>query len=83
MDEQRIPNQAANQEKAEGSRETVNANQESDSEARDRLDDSDTQSGGRDDQAGGITNRPLDEEIANQREVPPRVDVKVPGRDHA
>jgi len=83
MGEQRIPNQAANQEQAEGSRETVNANQESDTEARDRFDNSDTQSGGRDDQAGGITNRPLDEEIANQREVPPRGDVKVPGRDHA
>jgi hypothetical protein len=82
MDEQRTPNQAANQEQAEGSRETVNANVE-DSEDRDRFDNSDTQSGQRDEQAGGITNRPLDEEIANQRELPPRGDVKVPGRDHA
>jgi hypothetical protein len=80
MDEQRIPNQSANQEPAEGSRETVNAN-DGESESRDRTDDGDTQS--RDEQAGGITNRPLDEEIANQREVPPRGDVKVPGRDHA
>ncbi len=78
-DEQRIPNQAANQEPAEGSRETVN--EESSSEERDRFDNSDTRS--RSEQAGGITNRPLDEEIANQREVPPRGDVKVPGRDHA
>jgi len=46
-------------------------------------DHSDTQSDQRDEQAGGITNRPLDEEIANQREVPPRGEVKVPGRDHA
>jgi hypothetical protein len=82
MDEQRTLNQAANQEQAEGSRETVNANVE-DSEDRDRFDNSDTQSGQRDEQAGGITNRPLDEEIANQRELPPRGDVKVPGRDHA
>ena len=83
MDEQRIPNQAANQEQAEGSRETVNANTESTSDERKRFDNSDTQSGQRDEQAGGITNRPLDEEIANQREVPPRGEVKVPGRDHA
>jgi hypothetical protein len=61
-DEQRIPNQAANQEQAEGSRETVN--DESASEERDRFDNSDTQSGDRSEQAGGITNRPLDEEIA-------------------
>jgi hypothetical protein len=80
-DEQRIPNQAANQEQAEGSRETVN--DESASEERDRFDNSDTHSGDRSGQAGGITNRPLDEEIANQREVPARGDVKVPGRDHA
>jgi hypothetical protein len=83
MDEQRIPNQASNQEQAEGSRETVNANDESEREERDRFDNSDTESGGRDDQAGGITNRPLDEEIANQREVPPRGEVKAPGRGHA
>ena len=83
MDEQRIPNQSANQEQAEGSRETVDVNVERESEQRDRVDNSDTQSGQRDEQAGGITNRPLDEELANQREVPPRGDVKVPGRDHA
>ena len=81
MDEQRTPNQAANQAQAEGSRQTINAN--ADTDERDPSDNSDTQSGHRDDQAGGITNRPLDEEIANQRELPPRGDVKVPGRDHA
>jgi hypothetical protein len=83
MDEQRIPNQSANQEQAGGSRETVDVNDEHKSEQRDRFDNSYTQSGERDEQAGGITNRPLDEEIANQREVPARGDVKVPGRDHA
>jgi hypothetical protein len=83
MDEQRIPNQSANQEQAEGSREAVEGNDERNTEQRERFDNSDTHSGQRDEQAGGITNRPLDEEIANQREVPPRGDVKVPGRDHA
>jgi hypothetical protein len=83
MDEQRIPNQAANQEQAEGSRETVNANSEGTSDERERFKDGDAQAGQRDEQAGGITNRSLDEEIANQREVPPRGEVKVPGRDHA
>jgi len=83
MGEQRIPNQAANREQAEGARDTVNANDERASEERVRFDKGDTRSGQRDEQAGGITNRPLDEELANQREVPPRGDVKVPGKDHA
>ncbi len=83
MDEQRIPDQVANREQAEGWRETVNARTEGTSDERKRIDHSDTQSGQRDEQAGGITNRPLDEEIANQREVPPRGEVKVPGKDHA
>jgi hypothetical protein len=83
MDEQRIPNQAANQEPAEGSRETVSASDDSDREARDRFKDADPQRAERDENAGGITNRPLDEEISNQRELPPRGDAKVPGRDHA
>jgi hypothetical protein len=46
-----IPNQAANKEKAEGSREN----------------------------AGGISNRPLSEEHANQERVPPRGDAKEGG----
>jgi hypothetical protein len=50
------PNQNANKEPAEGSRETVRASQ-----------------GGSDtDNAGGITNRPLDREIDEQDQVPPR-----------
>jgi hypothetical protein len=80
MDEQRIPNQSANQEQAEGSRDTVDAGNERDRETRDRFDEGDPQ---RAENAGGITNRPLDQEIANQRELPLRGDVKVPGRDHA
>jgi hypothetical protein len=43
-----VPNQAANKEPAEGSREN----------------------------AGGITNRPLDEERENQDRVPPRGEAK-------
>ena len=83
MGEQQIPGQAPNRDQAEGSRETPNSNAEVNSDDGDRFDNSGTRSGQRDDQAGGITNRPLDEEIANQRELPPRGDVKVPGRDHA
>ena len=71
MDDQRIPNQSVNQEPAEGSRETVNAGNEPDTETRDRFDNSDTRSGERDETTGGITNRPLDEEIANQRRLRP------------
>ncbi|HZR24787.1 MAG TPA: hypothetical protein VFA59_14430 [Vicinamibacterales bacterium] len=50
-DEKMLPNQAANKEPAEGSREN----------------------------AGGITNRPLSEEDANQHRVPPRGENKEGG----
>jgi len=50
------PNQAANKEPAEGSRENVNI-------------------GGNDD-AGGISNRPLSEEAARQQNLPPRGEAK-------
>lgn len=83
MNEQRIPNQSANQEQAEGSRENVDAGNERERETRDHLNEGDPQRAERDENAGGITNRPLDQEIANQRELPPRGDVKVPGRGHA
>ena len=83
MDEQRIPNQSANQEQAEGSRETLDAGNDRAGEERDRFEDRDTPRGERDENAAGIINRPLDEEIGEQRELPPRGDVKVPGRDHA
>jgi hypothetical protein len=54
-------------EPAEGSRETVNANID-DAGARERFRDANR--GGS--VAGGITNRPLEEENENQEEVPPR-----------
>ena len=83
MDEERIPNQSANRDPAEGARESVNAGNEQDRETRDRFRDGDPQRPEPDENAGGITNRPLDEEIANQQELPLRGDVKVSGRDHA
>jgi hypothetical protein len=49
-DDDTTPNRSANMEKAEGSRENVDAN----------------------DDAGGITNRPLSREQHEQEEVPPR-----------
>ena len=53
------------QEKAEGSRETVDANLDDYGADRDRYEEGD-------ENAGGITNRPLDEEIENQQELPER-----------
>ena len=52
--EQDRPNQAANKEPAEGSRENAGAS----------------------DNAGGITNRPLDREEKEQEQVPPRGEAK-------
>jgi hypothetical protein len=54
------PNQNANKEPAEGSRETVRANQ----------DEGNPRQGGQ--PAAGITNRPLEREQQEQSEVPPR-----------
>jgi hypothetical protein len=54
-------------EPAEGSRDTVNANID-DPGARERF--REANSGGS--VAGGISNRPLGEEVGNQAEVPPR-----------
>jgi hypothetical protein len=68
MADQNIPNQASNMEQAEGSRETVDAT----------LDQQEGSAGG-DQAGGGITNRPLDEEIENQRDLPPRGKAKNPG----
>ena len=61
------PGRAANMEKAEGDRATAKENTgefESSSGARYRDENGDN--------AGGITNRPLDEEIDNQAELPGR-----------
>jgi hypothetical protein len=60
--DQDTPNQAANKSKAEGERWT------SDSETVERRDRSDA---GMDD-SGGITNRPLDQEMDNQDRLPDR-----------
>ena len=65
QDNQDRPNQNANKEPAEGSRETVNA----------------TQPASGSEQGGGITNRPLDREQQEQAEVPPRGQTKDEGRD--
>ena len=58
------PNQNANKEPAEGSRETVGGNQDDVRQGQDR------------DNAGGITNRPLDREQQEQSELPPRGQAK-------
>lgn len=57
MDDRDTPNQSANQTKAEGDRGGSNA---------------DTAEAGGQENAGGITNRPLHEEDENQEAVPPR-----------
>jgi hypothetical protein len=57
MDDRTTPNQSSNQTKAEGDRWDPNA-------------DAEGQRG--QENAGGITNRPLDEEDENQAAVPPR-----------
>jgi hypothetical protein len=67
MAEQDTTGKRVDKDPAEGSRETVNTNID-DPGARERFRDANR--GGS--AAGGITNRPLDEEIENQRELPPR-----------
>jgi hypothetical protein len=67
MADNTIPSRAANMEKAEGDRSTAEQN----------IRDSESSSGAthRDENeanAGGITNRPLDQEIENQAKLPPR-----------
>jgi hypothetical protein len=76
--EQDSPNRESNMEKAEGSREAVNAdlagNQASRGSAM-KNDESELPEeavGQADDPAGGISNRPLDEEQERQEQVPPR-----------
>lgn len=66
------PNQNANKEPAEGSRDTVRAqNPGAQNPEQDR--NRDERAGqNRGDQGAGITNRPLDREQQEQREVPPR-----------
>jgi hypothetical protein len=77
MPDEIVPDDPAEREPAEGSRDTVNANLD-DEGARERYRETTAHERER---AGGITNRRLDEEIENQREVPPRGTTKEP-EDH-
>jgi hypothetical protein len=74
MAEPKRPNDSSDMEPAEGSRDAVNLDID-DQEAEERYDED--EGGG--DQGGGITNRPLGEEIENQRDVPPRGHAKPGG----
>lgn len=70
MADQDNPNQAANKSKAEGDRSTVEQNtvRNADRDVHpERL-----YEGGDSDDAGGITNRPLSDEIDNQEALPER-----------
>jgi hypothetical protein len=70
MANQDQPNQNANKSKAEGERWSSDDNSvqnaDRDESPERQYDDADT------DNAGGITNRPLSEEIDNQQDLPPR-----------
>lgn len=70
MADQNRPNQAANKSKAEGERwssdEHTVRNAEREEKPEQLYDADDT------DNAGGITNRPLSEEVGNQEELPAR-----------
>ena len=69
MADKDMPNRAANKDKAEGERSTVMesaAIPNSESSTDRKYDD------GIGDNAGGITNRPLDEEVENQNALPER-----------
>jgi hypothetical protein len=69
-------------EKAEGSRETVNANLDENDPARERFDEQ-QQAERSTDRAGGITNRPLSRELEEQEQLPDRGAAKDPERDRA
>jgi hypothetical protein len=76
---------ADEQEPAEGSRETISENPGTDDASRQRFDTNVAQRGQAEpnEDAGGITNRPLEEEIENQRELPLRGTARNPDEDHA
>ena len=68
MADQDTPTRASNMEKAEGDRQDApEARRDSEDAPEARYDDRD---------GAGITNRPLDEEVENQKEVPPRGEAK-------
>jgi len=70
MADPNTPNQNANKEKAEGSR--WSAEQSSATRAADRNDIAGNYADENGDNAGGITNRPLDQEVGNQQSLPKR-----------
>lgn len=70
MADPKSPNQNANKSKAEGDR--GSAEQASASRAADRNDIAGNYSDENGDNAGGITNRPLDQEVDNQQALPKR-----------
>jgi hypothetical protein len=70
MADPNTPNQNANKSKAEGDR--WSAEQASASRAADRNDIAGNYSDENGDNAGGITNRPLDQEVDNQQALPKR-----------
>ena len=70
MADSNTPNQNANKSKAEGDRE--GARQSSATRAADRNDIASNYDDENGDNAGGITNRPLDQEVGNQQSLPKR-----------
>jgi hypothetical protein len=70
------PNQNANKEPAEGSRETVRANEERGTKERGTP-------GSANEPASGISNRPLEHEQNEQADVPPRGHTKDEERENA
>jgi hypothetical protein len=70
MADPNTPNQNANKSKAEGDRRS--AEQASATRAADRNDIAGNYSDENGDNAGGITNRPLDQEVDNQQALPKR-----------
>jgi hypothetical protein len=78
------PNQNANKEPAEGSRETVSSNQDEGAKREPRPGDagqSNEYPRHEGEQGGGITNRPLDRELQEQSEVPSRGQTKEEDRN--
>ena len=70
MADPNTPNQNANKEKAEGNR--WSAEQSSATRAADRNEIAGNYADENGDNAGGITNRPLDQEVGNQQSLPKR-----------
>ncbi len=67
MDDETTPSRPANMEKAEGNRSTAEQNSHESESSGGAGDQDDTR-----DSAGGITNRPLDQEVESQAALPHR-----------